>query len=201
MFIALLDTCVLWPSLQRDFLLSLSFEVIYRATWGSRILQELEYCETQKLIKKFGYQQTKAQTQARRLIRIMRESFADGEITGWEGLAGSYELPDPNDKHVVASAVVAGAGVIVTENLKDFPREKIPHGIEITTARQFAVETVALAPLKALRAVEMIAARSGNQGQQRKVTEILTVLSNRYSMQEAAAIIQDLRQEPSESRH
>jgi hypothetical protein len=27
----------------------------------------------------------------------MRQAFNDAEITGWEGLDGTYGLPDPND--------------------------------------------------------------------------------------------------------
>lgn len=76
MFAALLDTSVLWPSLQRDFLLSLAIEGLYRPLWPSEILAELEYHETQKLIDR-GEQPDGAAVLARHLIDQMTTAFDD----------------------------------------------------------------------------------------------------------------------------
>src|SRR5947209_12022562 len=103
MFTALLDTCVLWPSLQRDVLLSLAAEGLYRPAWSNTILEELEHSEIVKL-RRYGESDDVAATGAAYLIRQMREAFNDAEATGWEGLEGTYGLPDPDDEHVVAAA-------------------------------------------------------------------------------------------------
>jgi hypothetical protein len=124
-FTALLDTCVLWPSLQRDFLLSLAVEGIYRPVWSSAILEELEDSETAKWITR-GEEEGEAARRAHHLIEQMRGAFDDAEVEGWEGLEGTYGLPDPDDEHVVAAAVVAGAGAIVTHNVKHFPQASCP---------------------------------------------------------------------------
>lgn len=184
MFTATLDTSVLWPSLQRDFILSLAIEGTYRPTWSSAILDELQFHEEAKLVKR-GMPVAEAARRAATLIAAMRREFADAEVDGWQPLEGTFGLPDPDDEHVLAAAVIAGAGAIVTENLKDFPADRIPPGIQVLSAREFAKNTVALNPRLALAAVHEIASRSGRYGATLAVGEILETLRDRYGMIEA----------------
>lgn len=184
MFTAFLDTCVLWPSLQREFLLSLAIEGLYRPVWSAVILDELEYHEAAKLIKR-GETPNQAAGRAQRLISQMRTAFDDAEVCGWEGLEGTYGLPDPDDEHVVAAAVVAGASAIVTLNFRDFPPNRLPDGIRAIAPAEFAASTVSFDPVRAQAAVGAIAARSGRQGTRLTEDEILDTLAARYGMAQA----------------
>ncbi|MFB9646577.1 hypothetical protein [Microbacterium terregens] len=118
----------------------------------------------------------------RTLVAAMRREFADAEVEGWEPLEGTFGLPDPDDEHVVAVAVIAGAGAIVTDNLKDFPADKIPPTIQVLSAREFARNTVALNPQRAVAAVQEIAQRSGHHGDTLTVDAIFAILRDRYGM-------------------
>lgn len=69
----------------------------------------------------------------------MDEAVSDCLVEGYEALAAGIELPDPDDAHVVAAAVRCGANVIVTFNLKDFPRSQLqPLGIDVQHPDEFA---------------------------------------------------------------
>jgi hypothetical protein len=187
-FTALLDTCVLWPSLQRDFLLSLAAEGMYRPVWSTAILEEVEYHEAAKLVRR-GEHEDNAAARARCLVEQMRTAFDDAEVEGWEGLAGTYDLPDRDDEHVVAAAVVSGAGAIVTHNVKDFPAGKIPNGLEVVSPAEFAANTVALDPLRAFDAIVAIVERSGRNGPRIGIEEVLKILVNRYKMTHAVELV------------
>jgi hypothetical protein len=162
---ALLDTSVLWPSTQRDFLLSLAAESMYRPIWSGAILAELEFHEAAKLRRHASAEE--AQRRAEYLVDQIRQAFDDAEVAGWEGLEGSYGLPDPDDEHVVAAAVVGGAGAIVTANLKHFPPDRLPSGLHALSAAEFAGNTVSLDPARSRVAVERIAGRSGQEERER----------------------------------
>ena len=189
MVVALLDTSVLWPSLQRDFLLSLAAEGMYRPVWSAEILAELEYEEARKLVARHGLDHSDATQSAARLVATMRSAFDDAEVTGWEPRVGTYALPDPDDEHVLAAAVVAGAGALVTSNDKDFPRDKLPAAVDVLRPAEFAANTVALSPAAAARAVSELAARSGRHGRSFTVAEVLDALVHRYGMDEAVGYL------------
>ena len=192
MFTAALDTSVLWPSLQRDFLLSLAIEGLYRPVWSSVVLEELEFEERQKLIRRGGVAAPEAARRAQRLVRQMRTHFGDAEVHGWEPLEGTFGLPDPDDEHVVAAAVLAGAGAIVTHNLKDFPADRLPDPLEAIDAHEFALNTVSLDPSRAMRAVQTIAGRSGGVGPTRSVQDVLQILEDRYRMVETVNLLRSI---------
>lgn len=190
MFTALLDTNVLWPSLQRDFLLSLAAESLYRPIWSTGILDEVVECEVRKRVKR-GAEPAAAELAAKRLIASMNDAFDDSCITGWEGLVGTYGLPDPDDEHVLAAAVVGGAGAIVTANHKDFPVALIPNGINITSPQRFALDTVSVHPGPAWVALNRIAARFSNPPM--TADQILNALEERYAMVDAVALLRASR--------
>jgi hypothetical protein len=177
---------VLWPSLQRDFLLSLAIEGLYRPLWSREILAELEYHETQKLINR-GEQPDAAAVRARHLIDQMTTAFDDALVENWEPHDGTFNLPDPDDEHVAAAALIGGAGAIVSANSKDSPIAKIPTHIKVPSSAEFAADTVSISPDFALRTVEIMASRFSKPPL--TTEEILTRLIQRYHMTEAAELI------------
>jgi len=78
---------------------------------------------------------------------LMDLHAADALVTGYEDLIESLHLPDPDDRHVLAAAIRGRADVIVTANLRDFPKNVLEQfGIEPQHPDEFIVCLLDLAP-------------------------------------------------------
>lgn len=97
MYRAVLDACVLVPSLQRDFLLQLATEEASSPLWGSGILTELEYTLT-KLHERRHI--SDGEERRRRLLAQMKHAFPGSEVNAPKDRAYGYGLNDPDDGHV-----------------------------------------------------------------------------------------------------
>jgi len=55
----------------------------------------------------------------------MNEAVPTAMVRGYEGHITTVDLPDPDDRHVVAAAIAAGASTIVTWNVRHFPLKEL----------------------------------------------------------------------------
>jgi predicted nucleic acid-binding protein len=145
-FIVVYDACVLHPAPLRDLLIRIASTGIVRARWSARILDE---CFTSILRTRPDL----TPEALRRTRELMERAIPDALAPAHEWLAAPVELPDPDDRHVVATAIQSAAQVIVTFNLKDFPASALtPLGIEAQHPDDFVMHCLSLAPGVTLRA-------------------------------------------------
>ena len=86
----------------------------------------------------------------------MNEAVEDCLVTGYEVLIPSLDLPDSDDRHVLAAAIAANAEIIVTYNLKDFPDAVLEtHGIEAQHPDDFISSLLDLELELVLEAIKM----------------------------------------------
>lgn len=133
---AILDACVLYPAPLRDFFMHLALLDTFRARWTQTIHDEWMRNVLQN-------RQDLRRAQLERTRELMNANVRDCVVEDYEGLIEKLELPDPNDRHVLAAAIHARADAIVTFNLKDFPNETLaPFGIEAIHPDAFIVTLI-----------------------------------------------------------
>jgi len=122
--VAVLDACVLYPPSLRDLLMWLATVRAYEARWTEEI-----HAEWTRNVLSDHPDVTPAQLERTR--RLMSVAVPKGLVSGYEARTPTLSLPDANDRHVLAAAIEAGAAVIVTFNLSDFPAATLgAYGIE-----------------------------------------------------------------------
>ena len=134
-YTVVLDACVLYPAKLRNLLLSLAERGAFHARWT----QDIEDEWIRSLLRKG--KQGITEEKLRRSARQMNEAIDDAVIDGYQYLIQSLDLPDQEDRHVLAAAIVGHADAIVTFNLADFPAAKImsEHRIEVIHPDDFVI--------------------------------------------------------------
>ena len=109
-----LDACVLYPTVLREILLKVAQAGLYQPVWSDRILEEWA-----RATRKLG---PGAETVARGEIAVVRDTFPRAATPERPEIEARLLLPDPNDRHVLATAIASHADAILTFNAGDFPR-------------------------------------------------------------------------------
>ena len=82
-------------------------------------------------------------------------AIPDALVTGHDVLVPGLNLPDADDRHVLAAAIRCNASVIVTFNERDFPESVLaPFGIEAQHPDEFAENLFDLDPAAVVAAAQ-----------------------------------------------
>ncbi len=137
-FVVLYDASVLYGGLVRDLLIRAGIAGLVQAKWTSEILDEA----FENLSRN---RPDLDPANLRRTRDLMNNAVRDCLVQGYEPLIEGLRLPDPDDRHVLAAAIRAGAQVIVTDNLRHFPEVALePFGIAAQRPDEFLAGLVEL---------------------------------------------------------
>ena len=139
-FTAFIDANVFYGARLRSLVLYLAQTKLFRARWSDRVHEEW----IRNLL------QNRPDLHAGDLVRtrqLMDASVPDALVTGYEPLIEAMVMPDPNDRHVLAAAVVCKASCIVTFNISDFPPERLaPYGLHTVHPDDFLLDVASIDP-------------------------------------------------------
>ena len=151
-YTAILDANVLYPNLLRDLLLSLAAAGLYHARWTGKINEEWTrnlVANRPDIASKIGV-----------LLDNVNQAVPDCLVENYESLIENLDLPDKDDRHVLAAAIAGHADAIVTANLKDFPANVVAkHGIEVQHPDDFLMNQLELRPFEALEVIKRVRAK------------------------------------------
>lgn len=147
-YTAVLDACVLFPAPLRDLLMSLAVEGMYGARWTAQIHDEW----IRNLVAK---RPDLDRQKLERTASLMNKAVEDSLVENYQCLIPTLDLPDPDDRHVLAAAIVGHADAIVTFNLKDFPEPRLSqHSIEVLHPDDFLIAQYDLDQIRMLRVIK-----------------------------------------------
>lgn len=143
-FTAILDTNVIYPVIIRDLLFWFAYYDMYTPKWSRHIFDEWKEVMQRKGV---SIEESEKRTHHVNL------AFPDALVHNYESLIPHLELPDRGDRHVLAAAIKTNAHVIVSNNIKDFPKEVLnKYGLKIKTPDDFLTDIIDLNAETAIKA-------------------------------------------------
>ncbi len=143
----LCDANTLYPAPIRDLLVRLGISGVVRVRWTERIHKEW-------IRSVLADRPDLTRTQLERTRTLMDRAVQDCLIRDYEHQVEGLELPDPEDRHVLAAAIAGGVQRILTFNTKDFPPAAVaPYGIQVQHPDAFILELLAAKPERLLEAL------------------------------------------------
>jgi hypothetical protein len=113
-FTVIYDANIFFGAFRRTLMMHLAQAGIFRARWTEDIHKEW----ISHLKEKYPDIDVEKIQRTRGLIDA---AVPDCLVRNYRGIAKGLDLPDENDRHVLAAAIKAGAQLIVTYNVRDFP--------------------------------------------------------------------------------
>jgi len=145
------DANVLYPNTLRDLLIRIAQAGLVQAKWTHQILEEVF---THLAANRPDLDPAKLARTRTLMCRAVRDCL----VLGYEPLIAALELPDADDRHVLAAAIKARAQVIVTRNLRDFPAAVLaPWNVEAKDPDEFVCDQIDLDPQRVYGAIQQIA--------------------------------------------
>lgn len=152
-FTVMLDACILYSAPLRDLLIELAVGDLFRAKWSADIEEEWVRAVLRD-------RPDLDEAPLRLTCHRMRDAVLDCFVTGHEELIAALELPDVNDRHVLAAAIHGKCDAIVTFNLADFPVDVVGrYDIEVLHPDDFLHFQFGLSDESVISAVRRIRAR------------------------------------------
>lgn len=136
----LIDACVLFPPLVRAIVIEIAKAGIVTPLWSERIFDEWRIA----VVRKHGIDVEAEVVASQNALAL---EFREACVQVDPALEEQITLPDAADAHVLAAAVTGNADVLLTFNLKDFPKATAAqYGIEIAHPDGFLWRLLSEAP-------------------------------------------------------
>jgi hypothetical protein len=156
-----LDACVLASAVRRHLVLTLAEAGFFYPRWSEKVLFETGHAHA-RIVD--GKPDRDGPGEAARLVMAFEHAWPEAMVPTEQAalIKVTGKLPDPDDAHVMQAAAAGQARVILTENMKDFPRATLkPLGLYARPSGEFIASRLGLAPEAATAAVRGAAHRLG----------------------------------------